>query len=168
MTKSLEEDMAAALDGQFFWEKTTKHDECNTGFTAEIRRVQRKFAKKAKPPPKYVPTDSKVELVKARLEAISKLPEEVAKVRNAICNLYGLTERELEGEAAKMRLFPARAHYAWCVLRYNPGMSLAEIGRVLSRNHSTILHGRDLFESKKHLYTENIKIMDDLFNFKPG
>jgi hypothetical protein len=26
-----------------------------------------------------------------------------------------------------------------------------------------------LFESKKHLYTENIKIMDDLFKFKePG
>jgi hypothetical protein len=100
---------------------------------------------------------------------ILDLPEVVAKVRNAICDLYGLTERELEGEAAKMRLFPARAHYAWCVLRYNPGMSLAEIGRVLSRNHSTILHGRDLFESKKHLYTENIKIMDDLFNFKePG
>jgi hypothetical protein len=165
--RNLEEEMAAALDGQFFWEKTTKYEDANTGYMAEIRRVQRKFAKPAqKPKPIYVPVINKVKTVDKRIEALKKMPDEFEKLHDAITNLYGVSKRELEGEGPRTKTFPAYVHYVWSAVRYNPNVTVAEIGKRIGRHHSTVIYHRNHFESKKHLYLDNIKIIDDIFDYK--
>jgi hypothetical protein len=165
--KNLEEEMAAALDGQFFWEKTTKYEDANTGYMAEIRRVQRKFAKPVqKPKPIYVPVINKVKTVDKRIEALKKMPDEFEKLHDAIADLYGISKRELEGEGPRTKTFPAYVHYVWSAVRYNPNVTVAEIGKKIGRHHSTVIYHRNHFESKKHLYLDNIKIIDDIFDYK--
>lgn len=167
MKRDLEAEMAAALDGQFFWERTTKYEDANNGDTADIRRIQRKFAKaKPKPEPIYVPEINKVKTVDQRIEALKKMPDEFEKLHNAIIDLYGISKRELEGEGPRTKTFPAYAHYVWSAVRYNPNVTVAEIGKKIGRHHSTVIYHRDLFESKKHLYLDNIKLIDDIFNYK--
>lgn len=159
--------MAAALDGQFFWERTTKYEEANNGDTAEIRRIQRKFAKAApKPEPVYIPEVGKVKLVNQRVEALENMAGEFEKLHTAISNLYGISRREMEGEGPRTKTFPAYIHFVWAAVRYNPNVSLAEIGRKIGRHHSTVVYHRDHFESKKHMFLNNIKLIDDLFNYK--
>ena len=166
MKRSLEEEMAAALDGQFFWERTTKYEDFTTGPTAEIRRAQRAYSKAKKIPKPYVPTQRKEDLVKARIEAQKKLPNDIIRLRAAIMDLYGLTEAEFEGAAPKSRTALPRSHYVWAALRYNPNASLVEVGEIMGRHHSTIIYNRDQFESKKDMYSENVKKIDDMFGFK--
>lgn len=166
MKKTLEEEMAAALEGQFFWERTTKYEDFTTGPTAEIRRTQRKYSKPKKVPKPYVPTPRKEDLVKARIEAKKKLPGDIMRLRAAIIELYGLTEAEFEGAAPKSKFGLPRSHYVWATLRYNPNASLTEIGAIMERHHTTILYSRDQFEKKKHLFLENIQKIDEMFGFK--
>lgn len=166
MKKTLEEEMAAALEGQFFWERTTKYEDFTTGPTAEIRRTQRKYSKPKKVPKPYVPTPRKEDLVKARIEAKKKLPRDIMRLRAAIIELYGLTEAEFEGSAPKSKFGLPRSHYIWAALRYNPNASLPELGSIMERHHTTILYNRDQFEKKKHLFLENIQKIDEMFGFK--
>lgn len=169
MKRSLEEEMAAALNGQFFWEQTTKYEDVNTGATAEIRRVQKKFSKIKEERKPYVPTSGKENLVKVRIEAKERLPDEMKRLRAAIIQLYGLTETEFEGAAPRAKFFPARSHYIWAALRYNPNAGLAEVGRLMDRHHTTIMYNRDYFEKKKHLFLDKIKKIDEMFGYKePG
>lgn len=158
--------MAEALRGQFFWEQTTKYEGANTGFAAEIRRAQKKFIeevpKEGKPPPM---TLDKNKRIKERIEATKLLPENIKKVKDAILKYYDLSERDFEGEAGTKKLFPARCHYIWSVLRYNPDVSLAGFSRVIGKHHSTIIHNRDLFESNRHLFEKNIKAIDAIFGY---
>lgn len=158
--------MAAALEGQFFWERTTKYEDFTTGPTAEIRRTQRKFSKPKKIPKPYFPTQKKENLVKARIEAQKKLPEDIMRLRAAIMDLYGLTEAEFEGAAPKSRTSLPRSHYVWAALRYNPNASLPELGGIMGRHHTTIMYNRDQFEKKKHMYLENVKKIDEMFCYK--
>lgn len=158
--------MAGALEGQFFWERTTKYDDFTTGPTAEIRRTQRKYSKPKKIPKPYIPTPRKEDLVKARLEAKKKLPDDIMRLRAAIIELYGLTEEEFEGAAPKSKIGLPRSHYIWAALRYNPSASLPELGGIMERHHTTILYNRDRFESKKHLFWDNVKKIDEMFGFK--
>jgi hypothetical protein len=164
--RSLEEEMAAALDGQFFWEQTTKYEDANTGATAEIRRAQRRYSKLKKIPKPYIPTSGKESLVKARIEAKGRLPDEMKQLRAAIIDIYGLTETEFEGAAPRAKFFPARSHYIWAALRYNPNAGLAEVGRLMDRHHTTIMYNRNFFEKKKHLFQEKVKKIDEMFGFK--
>ena len=167
MKRDLEAEMAAALDGQFFWERTTKYEDANNGDTAEIRRIQKKFAKpNPKPEPVYIPEVGKVKLVNQRVEALENMAGEFEKLHTAISNLYGISRREMEGEGPRTKTFPAYIHFVWAAVRYNPNVSLAEIGRKIGRHHSTVVYHRDHFESKKHMFLENIKLIDDLFNYK--
>lgn len=167
MKRDLEAEMAAALDGQFFWERTTKYEDANNGDTADIRRIQRKFAKaKPKPEPIYIPEVSKIKLVDQRIEAMKNMPDEFDKLYTAISNLYGISRREMEGEGPRTKTFPAYIHFVWAAVRYNPNVSLAEIGRKIGRHHSTVVYHRDHFESKKHMFLDNIKLIDDLFSYK--
>lgn len=153
--------MVAALEGQFFWEPTTKYETSSVGFSAEIRRAQKKFVKKQ--PAMYKPqplSDEKKERIKQNIEAQKSLPGNIKKVRDAILDYYKLTERELEGDAGKKRLFPARCHYIWSVFRYNPEATFKGLGRIIGRHHATIMHNNSLFEKNKHLFGENILAID--------
>lgn len=166
MKRSLEEKMAAALEGQFFWERTTKYDDVTSGDSAEIRRAQRKYSKPKKIPKPYLPTPRKEDLIKARIEAKKKLPEDIMRLRAAIIEFYGLTEEEFEGAARKSRIALPRSHYIWAALRYNPNASLPELGSIMERHHTTILYNRDQFEKKKHLFWDNVEKIDEMFGYK--
>lgn len=167
MKRDLEQEMAEALRGQFFWEKTSKYEDLTTGYAAEIRRAQRKFvekvSKEGKPPPMTIDKNKKIQ---ERIAATKLLPDEIKKIKAEILKYYGLSERDFEGEVGTKKLFPARSHYIWSVIRYNPNVSLAGFGKTIGKHHSTIIHHRDLFESNKHLFEENIKAIDAIFGYK--
>lgn len=154
MKRNLEAEMAAALEGQFFWERTTKYDDMNLGMAAEIRRAQRMFSSEG-PNKRDKPPTAEVE-------------QSIASIKKAIMDLYGLDEDELDGGAGNKRLFPARPHYIWCLMRYNPDVSRSSMSRFLKKHHTSLLHNQRLFEQNKHLFPEKIKHMDDMFNYRSG
>lgn len=169
MTRNLEEELANHLKGCFFWEKTTKYEDVTSGDTAEIRRIQKKFADKKEPKLRKIDpiAESNREKIRLRMAAQKRLPDEIRKVKDAILKYYELTEAEFEGDVGRNRLFPARCHYIWAVLRYNPNASLAGFGREIGKHHTTIIYNQELFEKNKHLFEENIKAIDEAVGYKP-
>jgi chromosomal replication initiation ATPase DnaA len=167
--KSLEEQMAEAFEGKFFWERTTRYDDMSNGLQAEIRRVQKKFA--AKPPnlrkPLNIPAEKQAE-VDARVRRLNELPDSIKNVKDAILNYYNATESHLEYPAASRRVYPARPHFIWAVMRYNPWLSLGAFGEAIGKHHTTILYHRNVFEEAKEAFKENIAAIDAAVGYRPG
>lgn len=161
--------MANALRGQFFWEKTTKHEDCTTGMVADIRRAQRPFIENPVKISKSKGVSiSAIDVAKKRVESQKEISSAIRKVKDAILEFYGLTELEFEGEAGNKKLFPARCHYVWAVLKYNPEISKAGLGRQIGKHHSTIIHHERLFEQSKHMFPENVEAIERMIGYKPG
>lgn len=59
-----------------------------------------------------------------------------------VCNIFGVSFDELESPNRSRRLVKARQALTCLILEYTE-MSLSEIGRMMNRDHSTIIHLRD-------------------------
>lgn len=59
-----------------------------------------------------------------------------------VCNIFGVSFDELESPNRSRRLVKARQTLTCLILEYTE-MSLSEIGRMMNRDHSTIIHLRD-------------------------
>ncbi|MDQ3614038.1 MAG: chromosomal replication initiator protein DnaA [Chloroflexota bacterium] len=69
-----------------------------------------------------------------------------ADVLRVVCEVFGVTEKELLGRQRKRQIVRPR-HVAMYLLREETGSSLAEIGRTLGgRDHTTVLHGIENIE----------------------
>lgn len=140
--------LLAHLDGKFFWEPTTHPEEPSTSRNViEIRRAQRKFAGNAKQitsrtcePVKPVWNPGKYSLTEDQ--------KPLEKMILAISEAYGIFVRELVGFSKEYRLQPAKRHLYWALMKYVPEMSYSQAGRILSRNHTSIIHGIEVFEAK--------------------
>lgn len=170
MTRNLEEEMAKALEGQFFWEQTTKYEDSKVGFSFEIRRAQRKFVTPPKKFRKPVPASVKnMELVAERIAQQARIPGEVREVKDAILEHYGIEEADFEGNIPRKHLFPALAHYVWTVLNLYPHITISDLGRVIGKHHSTVIYHRDLFEKRKDDFLDNIGAVNKIIEQKrPG
>jgi hypothetical protein len=168
--KNLEEEMAKALEGQFFWERTTKYDDMSCGIQAEIRRVQKKFA--ATPPKLRKPviiSKGKQDEVDAGVQRLKELPEPIMAVKNAILKYYNATDEQLEHIVLSRDVYPARHHFVWAVVRYNPWISLKEFGDAIGKHRTTIIYHVRTFEDAKHAFKENIAAIDAMMGYRePG
>jgi chromosomal replication initiation ATPase DnaA len=161
----LEAALAAHLNGKFFWEHTETLDEASTPTeVAEIRRLQRKFAKGAK----HVTSRNKAlnDLVVSKSSGCT-LKGDLAMLEplvNAICEAYGVSSSDVVGRGKKWNVAKARKHFYWAIFRYHPSLSLLKAGRMLGKNHTTVLHGKLSFE--KDYDIEMVGVVDELMGWK--
>jgi chromosomal replication initiation ATPase DnaA len=73
----------------------------------------------------------------------------------AICHARGVTVEELCGRQRTQAVAQAR-HEAWWRMRHHPERhySLAEIGRLFARDHTTVRHGIEMHARRGPLATE--------------
>lgn len=146
----LEAALAAHLNGKFFWEHTNNLDDTDKPREAlEIVRAQREFAKGAK----NITSRNKdfVEPKKSKPRGVT-LPEDqklIEPVLNAVSSVYEVDAKDILGCSTSQKFAKAKAHFYWAMFRYMPGLSLKELGRIMVKCHTTIKHGRDMFEASQ-------------------
>jgi hypothetical protein len=153
--------LKSALDGKFFWEKTTKYDGSPPKEVLAIRRVQRKYM------PKDLPEEYKapMEWWKARLPDAG-FQSRLDRLRQGIVTALGVSEADLASRTSKkVAAFPKK-FFMWCLCRYF-NVSISQMAKKIDRDHTTIIYGRDAFESEKHLHAELIQKMDEYMGYKP-
>jgi hypothetical protein len=167
--KSLEEQMAEALNGKFFWERTTKYEPPSPD-SAPIRRAQREFA----PVEEWL--DDEVEEEKAEdWKPWERKPpppfdfkNRVAALKEVIAAHFRVKVEEIESRSKKQHVVIPKKCFYWSLCRYFSRVSLVQIGKHIGRDHSTIVHGRDGFEFEKNLHADLIAKMDEFMGYKPG
>lgn len=152
----LEAALAAHLNGKFFWEPTTDNTEpTSCKDVMSIRRAQKAFSKGAKQmtarklaaekawevnPPPRPKSDGFV------LREDHKFIEPVVE---AISSVYRVSVVEIMGRSKSYKYAKARKHLYWCILRYFPSITYSEAGRIMGRDHATIIHGSKSFNDNQ-------------------
>ena len=154
----LEAKMAEALRGKFFMDPTYEQFGVPNPLQLEILRVQRTFVDKVpkKPPP--LP------------------PKPVAKPNDSgftfdylldvVCHVHGVDKALIKGSSRVKAAMVAKHHYRWALTRYYPGLSVAEIGRRIGHDHTTVLHSLDSFKKIMGKYADEIKAVDEAMEYK--
>jgi hypothetical protein len=154
--------MAKALDGCFFWERTTYYDPNLSKESADIRAAQRKYASKAKPnkyePPNgwwnnSVPVD---------------LMDRINALKRGVAIAFGVSVTDIESRSTNRKAATPKAFYMWALCRYFPETSMNQMSKMIDRHYSTIIHGRDTFKLDEHIYTDTIEKMDKYMGHKSG
>ena len=86
----------------------------------------------------------------------------VDEVITAVCNHYSIGKRIMLGKGRTKTVAYPR-HVLMYILRIEMKLSLEEVGRVLDRDHTTIMHGVDKIS---HLASNNEALRDDLMRIK--
>jgi chromosomal replication initiation ATPase DnaA len=93
-----------------------------------------------------IPTNPHQEEEK-EVESPPSIPREVTpqEVMHAVANYYGIGISDITGYSRRFNVLRARqvAMYLSCK---NTKTSTAQLGRIFNRDHSTIIHGRDLID----------------------
>jgi len=75
-------------------------------------------------------------------------PMTIDEVARRICRVTGITHAEIvSNRRAKNIMFARQAICYWAVRRTEK--SLPQIGRYLSRDHTSVMHGRDVYVDKR-------------------
>lgn len=86
-----------------------------------------------------------------------------------VCHYYNIRRGEMLQCCRKGRIVQAR-HMTCYFLSINPGISLMEIGRLTGqRSHSTVIHSRDVVESRFILYPyfeRDLKLLFEVLRIK--
>ena len=89
----------------------------------------------------------KLEKERADLEALAKAenaPSEMERVIRAVCAVHGVTREELLDHNRRNDLVVARQHVTW-LARTRLEIGWTEIGRIMQRDHGTIMTGYKRF-----------------------
>jgi len=149
--KSPEELMVEHLNGKFFWEHTVIQEEtAESKAVVAIRHAQRKFAKGARDVTARnrdaVSAGKKAKIQKIPLRKDQKILEPVV---NAIATVYEISVDDLFGRSTSFMFKNAKRHFYWAIFRYHPSLKTLDVGDMLGKNHSTIIHGRALFQKNQ-------------------
>lgn len=68
------------------------------------------------------------------------------KIASSMARRYGTTVDEIFGRRRFPEAVEARSH-AWSILYRQHGYTMARIGRIWGRDHSTVLHGIRKFDA---------------------
>ena len=115
-----------------------------------IRHAQRKFAKGARDVTARnrdsVSAGKKAKLQKIPLKDNQKILE---PVMNAIATAYEISVDDLFGRSTSFEFKHAKRHLYWAIFRYHPNLKTSDVGDMLGKNHSTIIHGRAMFQKNQ-------------------
>jgi len=151
MMKSPEELLSEHLNGKFFWEHTVGADETFISHNVlEIRRAQKEHSKGAV----RITAQNKNVVALEKVSRRKKIPlrqdqKILEPIILAIAEAYNISADDLLGRSTSYKFAAAKRHYYWAVFRYNPKLSSAEVGRIMGKNHTTIMHGRAMFQKKQ-------------------
>lgn len=161
----LEAALAAHLNGKFFWEHTEMLDEASTpSEVAAVRKAQKKFANGAR---NITARNKNIGNLNSGRPLKKVLKEEQAILEpliKAICVAYDISPDDLLGSGRTYQVTKPRKHFYWSVSRYFPSISLSQVGRLLNKDHSTVLHGKRSFEEECNI--EMIGFVDELMGHK--
>lgn len=142
----LEAKMAAALNGKFFWEPTTLSQTIECSDTMAIRQAQEEFSKGAK----HVITarrmpDLKVNAIKKPKNVFRGIDKSVIPVLEAVSYAYDISVDDLLGKSTSPEFKRAKNHLYWSLHKYL-NVSYGQLGRMLGKCHTTIIHGKKVFD----------------------
>ena len=149
--KSPEEFMSEQLNGKFFWEHTVIQEEtARSRDEVAIRHAQRKFSKGAT----QVTTQNKDSVGFEKKAKIQKIPlrenqKILEPVMNAIATAYEISVDDLFGRSTSFKFKHAKRHFYWAIFRYYPSLKTSDVAEILGKNHSTIIHGRAMFQKNQ-------------------
>lgn len=149
--KSPEEFMSEQLNGKFFWEHTVIQEEtARSRDEVAIRHAQRKFSKGAT----HITTQNKDSVgfeKKAKVQTIHLRENQkiLEPVMNAIATAYEISVDDLFGRSTSFKFKHAKRHLYWAIFRYYPSLTTSDVGEMLGKNHSTIIHGRAMFQKNQ-------------------
>lgn len=177
MQNDLEAKMAEALEGQFFWEKTTLlGEQSNNKMVLEIRRAQRKFFKPKiiaeKPPKKSSEESKKLQEIANKLKFLSEefeqqLIQRLGAIMELVACAHGVNPEDIKRPTTSKYFKDAKCHYYWAIDRYIKDASLSRMSNLLGRNHTTLLHGKRRFEKIKDSHAEKVASVDEAMQYKP-
>lgn len=163
--RDLEAEMAAALEGKFFWQPSREEDHLSPAEFA-IKKAQEKFRGKAKPE-RTVMTDGEID---RRVDRITKMVRTAIHVtgqkdpaivlRNIVAFCYDIDPSKVITQTNNPDICRAKHHYYWMLMRMNSKSSTVEVAEIIGRQHSAIIRSRDIFESIKHERTSEIEIIN--------
>lgn len=161
----LEAALAAHLNGKFFWEHTEMLDEGSApAEVVAIRQAQKKFAKGAK----HITARNKglgnLNSGKALSRTLKGEQEMLEPLIKAVCEAYDVSPDDLMSHKRMWNITKARKHFYWAIFRYFPSVSLLQAGRLVGKNHTTVLHGRQSFEDNYNI--EMVGVVDKLMGFE--
>jgi len=152
--------MAKALDGNFYWESTTKYDISLSKMSADIRAAQRKHAPK---PRKYEAPEGWWDDAPP-LEFV----ERVASLKEKIAVAFGIPVLDLDSRSTQRSSATPKAFYMWALCRYFPNINYTQMGSFINRHRTTVLHGCRVFELEARLHADMVEKMDKFMGHKPG
>ena len=181
----LEAQMAEYLEGKFFWHHSKERDECVCEASRLIIEAQKKFRPRRK---KEIPTPKDLaKLSEERLMLLAKKREAAAAERTenlnskenfakltyevvlcSISELHEVSPDEITSPDRHIDTMNARHHLTWSLLRYIPNGSLNVVGKLIGRDHSTVINSRKKFERMKDKFKWQIDAMDKIMNYVPG
>jgi hypothetical protein len=168
MELDLEAQMAKALEGKFFWEPTSSPSDDKTPMQKEIYEAQ-KFG-----PRKIVKssiaiideTEAVEQFLKPRMlreaEIRAKPVKDLNDLRSIVAACYQVSVDDLLRHTNNKAICEAKRHFYWAAIKHFPEWSIAEIGRQLKRNHTTIMHSRNVFAKNMDKYKEQIAYVDGM------
>ena len=161
----LEAALAAHLNGKFFWEHTEMLDEGGLpADVAAIRQVQKKFSKGAKDITARNKDLVNINSKKAMRRVLKGEQEMLEPLIRAVCEAYDVSPDDLMSHKKMWNITKARKHFYWAIFRYFPSLSLLQAGRLVGKNHSTVLYGRQSFEDDYNI--EMVGVVDELMGLK--
>jgi len=167
--RDLEAEMAKALDGKFFWEHTSLEEPITAGESYEIRCAQKQFAQ---PKVKITTEDSsdKINRIKAvvieykpKLELVrqaNSYKRSINKMLEVVSALYEMPTDRIISRERDYGSHAARHHFVWAIFRYFPQLHLAEVARVIDKNHSTAYNSRLQFDKIKDRHSQEVAALD--------
>jgi hypothetical protein len=84
------------------------------------------------------------------------LPMSMSNILRAVSLVTGISQRDIHGRGCFQDYMRARHIYFWCC-RYFMEMSYPRIGRALSRDHSTVMHGVKKIDERMDLFENDIE-----------
>ena len=163
--KSLEEQMAEALNGKFFWERTTKYEPPSPD-SAPIRRAQRQFAPIEEWLDDEVEEEAEPRLWERKPPPPYDFNARVKALKEVIAAHFRVKVEDIESKSRRGHVVLPKKFFYWCLCRYFSRVSLVQIGKHIGRDHSTIVHGRDGFEFEKNLHADLIAKVDEFMGYK--
>lgn len=175
MNYDLEAIMVRELEGKFFWCPNVDEEVGAGKMATEIRKAQRQFFT----PKRVTEAERKAEENRRLAELLAKrkaakdaaqksLAESLGFLRSLVAEAHGLAPCDIVRKTTSPKAGVVKHHFMWCLTRYYPELSIAELGRQVGKHHSTVIHGRNAFEALKAKHADKIAVVDEVMGYGKG
>lgn len=149
--RDLEAEMAAALEGKFYWEPAREEDHTANPLEVRIKRAQEKFrsgAGVATPNLSKTEIDRKVDriirMVRVNMGVTGKT-DKPSILRVVVAFTYDVDPSKIATNSNGKRICAATHHFYWGLIKTHPELPLTAVGTLVGRTHCAVINGRKKF-----------------------